>query len=99
MLKRTILQIIAVLALAWTTGGCKPSGDTALVQGTELLNNGLTNEAVHMLEIAVETLPGNALALNQLGVGYQTVGRIDDAKLAYLRAIEIDPSLLAANYN
>ncbi len=99
MLKRTILQIIAVLALAWTTGGCKPSGDTALVKGTELLNNGLTNEAVHMLEIAVETLPGNALALNQLGVGYQTVGRIDDAKLAYLRAIEIDPSLLAANYN
>lgn len=99
MLKRTMLQIIAVLALAWIAGGCKPSGDTALVKGTELLNNGLTNEAVQMLEIAVETLPGNALALNQLGVGYQTVGRNDDAKLAYLRAIEIDTSLLAANYN
>lgn len=89
----------AVLALAALVAGCKPSGERALIEGDRLLRAGKVAEAVPVLERAVLTLPQDARALNYLGLAYQSAGRADEARRAYLRALEIDRNLFEANHN
>ncbi len=89
----------AVLALAALVAGCKPSGERALIEGDRLLRAGKVAEAVSVLERAVLTLPQDARALNYLGLAYQSSGRADEARRAYLRALEIDRNLFEANHN
>jgi len=91
--------LAAVAALMLLATGCTPSGERALVEGDRLLREGKTVEAVRMIEHAVETLPQNARALNQLGLAYQTAGRDDEARRAYLRALDLDRNLFEANHN
>lgn len=59
---------------------------------------------VYMSEIAlwedtVKKSPANARAYNNLGYAYYLAGRKDDARDAYLRALEIDPGLEHAANN
>jgi tetratricopeptide (TPR) repeat protein len=91
--------VAAVAALMLLAAGCSPSGERALVEGDRLLRDGRTPEAVRMLERAVETLPRSAPALNHLGLAYQSAGRLDEARRAYLRALELDRSLVEAHHN
>lgn len=91
--------VAAVAALMLLAAGCSPSGERALVEGDRLLRDGRTPDAVRMLERAVETLPRSAAALNHLGLAYQSAGRLDEARRAYLRALELDRSLVEAHHN
>jgi len=52
-----------------------------------------------LLERAVTDLPANALAWNHLGLAYQGVGRPDEARKAYLRALEFDRNLFDVHFN
>lgn len=91
--------VVAGLALALVVAGCKPSGERALVEGDRLLRAGKVSEAIPVLERAVLTLPQDGRALNYLGLAYQSAGRADEARRAYLRALEIDRNLFEANHN
>jgi tetratricopeptide (TPR) repeat protein len=44
-------------------------------------------------------LPQNAVALNRLGLAYQYVGRMEDARKQYLRALKADQNLFEAQHN
>ena len=89
----------AAALLATLLSGCGPSGERALVEGDRLLQAGKSAEAVPLLERAVQDLPQNAPALNHLGLAYHATGRTNDARRAYLRALEVDRNRIEATHN
>ncbi|MCY4401708.1 MAG: tetratricopeptide repeat protein [Candidatus Poribacteria bacterium] len=52
---------------------------------------GLWNEAIFRWNQILSIDPDNAATYNNLGVGYEAIGKIDEAKSAYQRATELDP--------
>ena len=52
---------------------------------------GLWNEAIYRWEQVISIDPSNAAAHNNLGVGYEALGKITEAELSYQRAAELDP--------
>lgn len=52
---------------------------------------GLWNESIFRWKQVIAVDPDNAVAYNNLGVGYEALGKIDEAKTAYQRATELDP--------
>lgn len=52
---------------------------------------GLWNEAIFRWKQVLSIEPDNAIAYNNLGVGYEALGKIDEAEAAYQRATELDP--------
>lgn len=52
---------------------------------------GLWNEAIFRWKQILSIDPENALAYNNLGVGYEALGKIEEAQAAYQRATELDP--------
>ena len=79
--------------------GCSPSGERALVEGDRLLQIGKAGESLPLLERAVRDLPQNAPALNHLGLAYHATGKTNEARRAYLRALEVDRNRIEATYN
>ena len=53
---------------------------------------GLWNEAIFRWKQVVSIDPDNAAAHNNLGVGYEAMGKISEAKSAYQRASELEPN-------
>lgn len=60
--------------------------------GIVVAQRGLWKEAVFRWQQAVELDPTYAQAWSNLGIGYEQLGRFDDARKAYERALEIDPA-------
>ena len=87
------------LPLALLLAGCSPSGERALIEGDRLLQSGKAGEAIPLLERAVRDLPQNAPAFNHLGLAYHATGRTNEARRAYLRALEVDRNRVEATYN
>ena len=52
----------------------------------------LWKEAAFRWEQAVELDPTYAAAWNNLGIGYEQLGRFDDARKAYEKALELEPN-------
>ncbi len=52
---------------------------------------GLWNEAIFRWKQVISIEPDNAVAYNNLGVGYEAMGKIEEAETAYQRATELDP--------
>lgn len=52
---------------------------------------GLWNEAIFRWKQVLSIDPKNAVAYNNLGVGYEALGKIEEAKAAYQKATELDP--------
>ncbi|MBN9693190.1 MAG: tetratricopeptide repeat protein [Verrucomicrobia bacterium] len=90
---------IWVLGALLFLAGCAPHGVEALRQGDQALEQGRPEEAVPLLEQAVTDLPNNALAWNHLGLAYQGIGRPEEARKAYLRALEFDRNLFDVHFN
>lgn len=53
---------------------------------------GLWNEAIFRWKQVVNIDPENAAAHNNLGVGYEAIGKISKAVTAYQRATELEPN-------
>ena len=53
---------------------------------------GLWNEAIFRWKQVINIDPDNAAAHNNLGVGYEAMGKISEAKSAYQRATELEPN-------
>lgn len=90
---------LSIPALGLLLSGCSPSGERALIEGDRLLQSGKPTEAIPLLERAALDLPQNAPALNHLGLAYHASGKTNEARRAYLRALEIDRNRIEATYN
>ncbi|HRI16729.1 MAG TPA: tetratricopeptide repeat protein, partial [Verrucomicrobiota bacterium] len=86
-------------ALLLLLAGCAPRGAEALRRGDEALSANQPAEAVPLLERAVTDLPTDALAWNHLGLAYQGTGRAEEARKAYLRALQFDRNLFDVYFN
>ena len=69
--------------------------------GITVASRGLWKEAAYRWEKAVEVDPTYGAAWNNLGIGYEQLGRFDDARKAYEKAIELEPgnSYVRSNYD
>lgn len=52
----------------------------------------LWNEAIMRWERIIEIDPKNSKAYNNLGVAYEAKGELDKARLAYQKALELEPN-------
>ncbi|HZM03846.1 MAG TPA: tetratricopeptide repeat protein [Candidatus Saccharimonadales bacterium] len=96
-------QILGVLLAASLTA-CGPRGGRDLRQGEHLIDSGQPADAIPALKDAIEELPGaspavQARAWNLLGLAYHGAGQWDAAAQAYLKALQLDRDLVAADYN
>ena len=90
----SIIHLCFVLIL-FTLIGCA-SHKVARVQdynqfAIKTAQAGLWNEAIFRWNQILSIDPENALAYNNLGVGYEALGKIEEAQAAYQRATELDP--------
>lgn len=98
-MRRIFSVRIWTLATFLALAGCAPRGLEALRRGDEALAAGRPAEAVPLLEQAVTDLPTEALAWNQLGLAYHGIGKPDEARKAYLRALEANRNLFDVQFN
>lgn len=89
------LWLAAALAVAMATPVLADQRSTAKAQvefGISVAKRGLWKEATQRWESATATDPTYAAAWNNLGIGYEQLGRFDDARKAYEKALELDPN-------
>ena len=89
-----IIQLVSIFLLLtiWGCASHKGAKVEAYNQfGIKTARAGLWNEAIFRWKQVVSIDPDNAAAHNNLGVGYEAIGKIEEAKSAYQRATELDP--------
>lgn len=57
------------------------------------------DEAVRLIESSLRTNPNHVEALNNLGVAYRRMGRLEDATEAHRRAVQLSPTSATAHNN
>lgn len=92
-----LLLGVAVPALADKRSDAKDQ----VAFGIDVASKGLWKEATFRWEQAVKLDPTYAEAWNDLGVGYEQLGRFDEARKAYEKAIEVAPgnTFIRNNYD
>jgi Flp pilus assembly protein TadD len=88
------LGLVAVFAVVLTATALadKRSDAKAEVEfGVQVARKGLWNEATLRFEGAVAIDPTYASAWNNLAIGCEQLGRFEDARKAYERAMKLDP--------
>jgi tetratricopeptide (TPR) repeat protein len=82
-------------AAAFTGGDTQP--DSPLAKAGKALDAGDYAAAIPILRDVLAKEPRNADAHNYLGYASRKLGRVDEAKAHYLKALEIDPEHKGAN--
>lgn len=67
--------------------------------GIAVAQKGLWREAIYRWERAVAIDPTYGRAFNNLAIGYEHEGRLDDARKAYDRAVALEPDNLLIRQN
>jgi Flp pilus assembly protein TadD len=96
------LALVLVLVTAWPAFADRRSDAKEQVEfGITVARRGLWKEAAYRWEKAVETDPTYSAAWNNLGIGYEQLGRFDDARKAYEKALELEPgnTYIRSNYD
>ena len=60
--------------------------------GNNVAQRGLWREAIYRWEKAVEIDPTYAAAYNDLAIAYEHEGQLEKARVAYEKALELDPN-------
>jgi Flp pilus assembly protein TadD len=60
--------------------------------GIRVAQKSLWKEAVYRFEKAIELDPAYGGAWNNLGIAYEQMGRFDDARKAYEKALSLEPN-------
>ena len=75
-----------------SAGGSQREDAKAQVEfAITLARKGLWKDATQRWERATTMDPGYAAAWNNLGIGYEQLGRFDEARKAYEKALELEP--------
>ena len=89
---------LVVLALLTTLAGCSgrapevPSTQAQMSFGVSMAQRGLWSEALFRFEQVARIEPGNARAMANSAVAFEALGKFEEAKAAYERAVNLDPS-------
>src|SRR5947199_3851001 len=83
-----VVLLSASPALADARGDAKKQVDF----GINVAQRGLWREAIYRWEKATKIDPTYAAAFNDLGIGYEHEGQLDNARKAYEKALELDPN-------
>lgn len=96
------LVVAGVIGMSATALADKRSDAKAQVEfGIKLAQRNLWKDAAQRWEQASKLDPTYAAAWNNLGIGYEQLGRFEDARIAYEKAMEIEPnnSYIKTNYD
>ncbi len=91
--------VVGLLFGCVVLSACRPSGRRALIEGDRLLQAGRAAEAVPLLERAAADLQTDGEAWNHLGRAYHELNQVNDARRAYMHALQVDRNLFDAHYN
>ncbi len=100
-----VLGVVAVVALAGLQAGCETTPVRALrgarhyAAGNEALERSDGARAVEELEQAADLVPHASEVQNHLGLAYWSEGELDEARLSFERALELDCENQAAATN
>jgi Flp pilus assembly protein TadD len=91
---RTILRLAVLLAVLVPVTASADQRSEAKSQvdfGIQVAQKGLWRDATLRFERATKIDPAYAAAWNNLGIGYEQLGRFDEARKAYEKALELEP--------
>ena len=91
---RIRIGLIAILVAGLSVNALADKRTDAKAQvafGISVAQKGLWKEAVQRWENATALDPTYGSAWNNLAIGYEQLGRFEDAKKCYERALELDP--------
>ncbi len=96
-----LLACTLFAALIGTSAFADPRSDakSQVAFGIDVAQRGLWREAIYRWERAIEIDPKYSPALNNLAVAYEHEGRLDKARQAYEKALEIDPNNVQIRQN
>ena len=102
-MKAHIVLVALALSLASAAPSSADARDDAKKQvefGISVAQRGLWREAIYRWERATQIDPSYAAAYNNLAVAYEHEGEFEKARLAYEKAIELQPdnALIKQNY-
>ncbi len=95
---------ILFTAAVWTTPVLADARGDAKAQvdfGIKVAQRGLWREAIYRWERASQLDPTYAAAFNNLAIGYEHEGKLDQARDAYEKALAVEPdnALIRQNYD
>jgi Flp pilus assembly protein TadD len=90
---------LAAIAVALACGCANVEAMRSYRAGTDALDRGEPQRAVADLEHAATLAPEVSAIQNHLGIAYEEVGRNEDARKAYERAVALDCDNRAAESN
>jgi Tfp pilus assembly protein PilF len=98
-----LLPILLTVAV-WTTPVLADARGDAKAQvdfGIKVAQRGLWREAIYRWERASQLDPTYAAAFNNLAIGYEHEGKLDQARDAYEKALAVEPdnALIRQNYD
>ena len=95
----TCALVLLVAAPAWAD--VRSDARAQVEFGITVAQRGLWREATFRWEQATRIDPTYAAAWNNLGIGYEQLGRFADARKAYEKALELDGSntYILSNYD
>ena len=83
---------VAVACVAPVSADQRSDAKAQVEFGIKLAQRDLWKDATQRWERATVMDPSYAAAWNNLGIGYEQLGRFDDARKAYEKALELDPN-------
>src|SRR5436190_24102845 len=83
---------LSILVVAPAFADARSEAKAQVAFGIDVAQKGLWREAIYRWEKAAEIDPTYAAAFNDLAVGYEHEGQLEKARIAYEKALEIEPS-------
>jgi Flp pilus assembly protein TadD len=96
----TILLLLGATAAPLAAADARSDAKKQVEFGIAVAQRGLWREAIYRWERAVQIDPKYAEALNDLAIAYEHEGDLDKARVAYEKALTIEPNnaLIKQNY-
>jgi Flp pilus assembly protein TadD len=95
-----LLCVLATLGVAPVAADARDDAKKQVEFGIEVAQRGLWREAIYRWERAAQLDPTYAAAHNNLAIAYEQEGDLEKARVAYERAIELEPgnAFITQNY-
>jgi Flp pilus assembly protein TadD len=92
--------VLALAVVAPLSADARTDARKQVEFGISVAQRGLWREAIYRWERAAQIDPSYAAAHNNLAIAYEHEGELDKARIAYEKAIELEPgnALIKQNY-